>query len=64
MLRCGTTTCEAKSGYALTTDGELKMLRAIRALGATHAIELSPDLHGRARGSRSNSASAAARTST
>ena len=28
MLRCGTTTCEAKSGYALTTEGELKMLRA------------------------------------
>ena len=33
MLRCGTTTCEAKSGYALTTEGELKMLRTIRALG-------------------------------
>jgi imidazolonepropionase len=46
MLRCGTTTCEAKSGYALTTDGELKMLRAVRALGATHAIELSPTFMG------------------
>ena len=46
MLRCGTTTCEAKSGYALTTEGELKMLRAIRALGATHPIELSPTFMG------------------
>jgi len=46
MLRCGTTTCEAKSGYALTTEGELKMLRAVRALGATHAIELSPTFMG------------------
>jgi imidazolonepropionase len=46
MLRCGTTTCEAKSGYALTTDGELKMLRTIRSLAATHAIELSPTFMG------------------
>ena len=46
MLRCGTTTCEAKSGYALTTEGELKMLRTIRALAATHAIELSPTFMG------------------
>ena len=34
MLRCGTTTCEAKSGYGLTRDSELKMLRVIRALAA------------------------------
>ena len=46
MLRCGTTTCEAKSGYALTTEGELKMLRTVRALAATHAIELSPTFMG------------------
>jgi imidazolonepropionase len=46
MLRCGTTTCEAKSGYALTTDGELKMLRTIRSLAATHEIELSPTFMG------------------
>jgi imidazolonepropionase len=46
MLRCGTTTCEAKSGYALTTDGELKMLRAIRTLAATHPIEISPTFMG------------------
>ncbi|MCA3004010.1 MAG: imidazolonepropionase [Planctomycetaceae bacterium] len=29
MLCCGTTTVEVKSGYGLTTDDELKMLRAI-----------------------------------
>ena len=46
MLRCGTTTCEAKSGYALTTDGELKMLRTIRTLAATHPIEISPTFMG------------------
>ena len=46
MLRCGTTTCEAKSGYALTTEGELKMLRALRALAATHDVELSPTFMG------------------
>jgi len=32
MLWCGTTTCEAKSGYGLTTDAELKMLRVIAAV--------------------------------
>ena len=46
MLRCGTTTCEAKSGYALTTAGELKMLRALRALAETHPIEISPTFMG------------------
>jgi imidazolonepropionase len=46
MLRCGTTTCEAKSGYALTTGGELKMLRAVRALAETHPIEMSPTFMG------------------
>jgi imidazolonepropionase len=46
MLRCGTTTCEAKSGYALTTEGELKMLRTVRALAKTHPIEMSPTFMG------------------
>ena len=32
FLRCGTTTVEAKSGYGLTVEDELKMLRAIRRL--------------------------------
>jgi len=46
MLRCGTTTCEAKSGYALTTEGELKMLRTVSTLAAAHPIELSPTFMG------------------
>jgi imidazolonepropionase len=46
MLRCGTTTCEAKSGYGLTRDDELKMLRAIRRLAAEQPIELSPTFMG------------------
>jgi imidazolonepropionase len=46
MLRCGTTTCEAKSGYALTVDGELKMLRALRTLAESHPIEIAPTFMG------------------
>jgi imidazolonepropionase len=46
MLRCGTTTCEAKSGYALTVDGELKMLRALQTLAASHPIEIAPTFMG------------------
>jgi imidazolonepropionase len=40
MLLCGTTSAEAKSGYGLETDTELKMLRAIRRLAAAQPIEL------------------------
>ena len=29
MLRCGTTTLEAKSGYGLDAESEIKMLRVI-----------------------------------
>jgi imidazolonepropionase len=46
MLRCGTTTAEAKSGYGLTTESELKILRVIRELGAAQPIELSPTFMG------------------
>jgi imidazolonepropionase len=46
MLRCGTTTAEAKSGYGLTTESELKMLRVIRDLGETQPVELSPTFMG------------------
>ncbi len=46
MISCGTTTCEAKSGYGLTTESELKMLRVVRGLAGTHAIELSPTFMG------------------
>jgi len=40
MLEWGVTTVEAKSGYGLTPDDELKTLRAIRRLAAETPIEL------------------------
>jgi len=40
MLRCGTTTAEAKSGYGLDTATELKMLRAIRRLADVQPVDL------------------------
>ena len=40
MLRFGTTTCEAKSGYGLATEHELKELRVIRDLNERHPIDL------------------------
>lgn len=44
MLAWGTTTAEAKSGYGLSLDGELKQLRAIRRAGELHAVDLVPTL--------------------
>jgi imidazolonepropionase len=44
MLACGTTTAEAKSGYGLTVDDELKQLRVIHRLSARHAVDLVPTL--------------------
>ncbi len=46
MLRCGTTTCETKSGYGLDTAAELKMLRVVAALAREHAIEIAPTFLG------------------
>ena len=46
MLACGTTTCEIKSGYGLSLESELKMLRAIRKLADTHPIEIVPTFLG------------------
>ncbi|HXE80273.1 MAG TPA: amidohydrolase family protein, partial [Vicinamibacterales bacterium] len=43
---CGTTTCEAKSGYGLTTESEITLLRAIRALDASHAVDVIPTFLG------------------
>ena len=40
MLRFGTTTCEAKSGYGLATEHELKELCVIRDLNERHPIDL------------------------
>jgi imidazolonepropionase len=46
FLRCGTTTVEAKSGYGLTTEDELKMLRAIRRLNAETPLRYVPTFLG------------------
>ncbi|CAN5686703.1 imidazolonepropionase [soil metagenome] len=46
MLRAGTTTAEVKSGYGLSTEDELKTLRAIRRLGELQPIELVPTFLG------------------
>jgi len=42
MLIHGTTTIEAKSGYEMTYEGELKQLEIIRALNRIHPIDLVP----------------------
>ena len=46
FLAGGTTTVEAKSGYGLTVDDELKMLRVIRRLNAETPIEFVPTFLG------------------
>jgi imidazolonepropionase len=38
FLRCGTTTVESKSGYGLTLDSELKILRVLRQLTLSSCI--------------------------
>ncbi len=41
MLRHGTTTCEAKSGYGLDTDSEIKQMKAVRELQLKrHPVDL------------------------
>jgi imidazolonepropionase len=40
----GTTFVEAKSGYALSIDGELRLLRLLREVGAAQGVGLSPTL--------------------
>ncbi len=46
FLRSGTTTIEAKSGYGLSLDDELKMLRAIRRLNAETPLRYVPTFLG------------------
>lgn len=41
-IRYGTTTIEAKSGYSLSTDGEIKQLRAINKLKQELPMEIIP----------------------
>ncbi|HET7306342.1 MAG TPA: imidazolonepropionase [Gammaproteobacteria bacterium] len=42
----GVTTCEIKSGYGLTLDDEIKMLRAVRALGGKIDMDIVPTFLG------------------
>ncbi len=44
FLDCGTTTAEVKSGYGLTLESELKMLRAVRAAARLTPLEMLPTL--------------------
>jgi imidazolonepropionase len=46
FLKCGTTTVEAKSGYGLTLDDELKILRVIRRLNRETPLETVPTFLG------------------
>ena len=44
LLSFGVTTCEAKSGYALDVDGEVRLLQLIRRLATEGPWSLSPTL--------------------
>ena len=46
FLRCGTTTIEAKSGYGLTIEDELKILRAIKQLNQETPLNYVPTFLG------------------
>jgi imidazolonepropionase len=46
FLRCGTTTIEAKSGYGLTLEDELKILRVMRSLNEQSPLEIVPTFLG------------------
>ena len=43
MLASGTTTCEIKSGYGLSLESELKILRSVAELGQKHDMRLNRD---------------------
>jgi len=46
FLRCGTTTIEAKSGYGLTLEDELTILRVMRSLNEQSPLEIVPTFLG------------------
>lgn len=46
MLSLGVTTCEAKSGYGLDAETEIKQLKVIRELNKTQSVELVPTFLG------------------
>lgn len=46
MMSFGITTCEAKSGYGLDMENEIKMLEVIKALGENHPADVVPTFMG------------------
>ena len=46
FLRCGTTTVESKSGYGLTLEDELKILRVMKRLNEKTPLEIVPTFLG------------------
>lgn len=46
LLSWGVTTCEGKSGYALETEGELRLLEVLRTVGDCHPVDVEPTLLG------------------
>lgn len=46
FVRCGTTTVESKSGYGLTVEDELKILRVMRRLNHETPLEIVPTFLG------------------
>lgn len=44
MLQLGTTTIEAKSGYGLNVEDEIKMLEVIKSLDQQHPVDLVPTI--------------------
>jgi imidazolonepropionase len=44
FLRFGVTTVEAKSGYGLSVEQEIRILEAYRDVGAAHAVDVVPTL--------------------
>src|SRR5213593_3865194 len=46
MLLHGTTTVEAKSGYGLTLEDEIKQLRVLKALDGIHPVDVVPTFLG------------------
>jgi imidazolonepropionase len=46
MLKNGTTTCEAKSGYGLNIESEIRILKTIKKLNEIHPIDIIPTFLG------------------
>jgi len=46
MLLTGTTTAEAKSGYGLNAEAEIKQLEVLRDLGSLHPVDVIPTFMG------------------